>query len=145
MQDELKDTPIVITTPGMYVMRRGDVVEITDVTSTGGHGAITQQTPMTFSEGSKPNAWHVVWSLDGRLWQDKPSAFDIVARQRTNSTDYAKKGGTCPVCGHDAATHGITQVTSRTAYGDCFCPNCSATWKDVFVLAGYEQLDQHNS
>jgi len=56
--------------------------------------------------------------------------------------EYVKRCGLlCPVCEQDKVrVTGQIEKSVTTAWQECSCQNCNATWVDVYNLAGYDYL-----
>lgn len=57
---------------------------------------------------------------------------------------YVQKGGLiCPICQANDSTEGSSiEIDCNVAYQDCNCLECGANWTDVYILSGYDNLEQ---
>ena len=54
------------------------------------------------------------------------------------SEEYVKIGGTvCPFCGSDNVSGTEIDVDSGCAWQDAGCDDCHKSWRDQYVLTGY--------
>lgn len=53
-----------------------------------------------------------------------------------------ERGSICPNCGSDEILGGPVDIDSGGASQRCDCTACDASWTDVYVLAGYEDLER---
>lgn len=57
--------------------------------------------------------------------------------------EYAKEGGTrCPFCLSRDIGGGRLDAEGRAAWGDVTCNACHTSWRDEYVLTGYDQGDE---
>ena len=67
--------------------------------------------------------------------------------RRLSAAEYARKKGTvCPLCRNDqiqAPGTAVDRVESEL-HIKMHCPNCHATWTDVFVLHSYRDLEKND-
>ena len=57
------------------------------------------------------------------------------------SQQYAEgRGVRCPCCGSENVTGGRFECDAGSAWQPVDCEECGASWQDVYVLNGYENL-----
>lgn len=59
------------------------------------------------------------------------------------SEEYVARGGLCcPVCGSTNVDGGHMTAEYTSAWAEVTCLDCESEWRDVYTMAGYEDLKE---
>ena len=83
-------------------------------------------------------ALFLAWAnAQDRLFPDAAaSAIPLIS-----TTDYLGNYHYCPACGDWQTEGGSVSIEEGLALQQVSCLNCNATWRDVYVLSGFDDLD----
>ena len=68
------------------------------------------------------------------------AAIEALKDYHKNQEYVDNQGMECPACGGPPAMAGELEALLDTAWQNCSCDDCGATWTDVFELTGYRDL-----
>jgi hypothetical protein len=82
-------------------------------------------------------AWLLAWANAHDQTHASPEACAISLQSATHGlqTDHR-----CPVCGDWQTEGGSVSIEDGLALQQVSCLNCNATWRDVYVLSGFDPL-----
>lgn len=62
---------------------------------------------------------------------------------KLTSSEYVEAGGAiCPVCESNDIEGGPVEIDIGVAQQYCTCLNCDASWRDLYDLTGYDDLEE---
>jgi transcription elongation factor Elf1 len=67
---------------------------------------------------------------------------DQMNKKPLTDAQYIKNPTVCPSCQGKDVSGGPVEVDAGTAWQEVTCLACEATWKDLYKLTGYTELNQ---
>lgn len=62
---------------------------------------------------------------------------------KMSNLEYVRHAGNhCPFCNDDNVETGVIQADGRDAWADASCPSCKESWRDLYRLVGFAEVEK---